>query len=82
MWADALDLLFETLQAQGVELGQICSIAGSGQQHGTVYLHASAGPTLAELTPGEVLQNSKNPFFLGRLPPFGWTRQLANSALR
>ena len=40
MWADALDLLFKTLQAQGVELGQIRSIAGSGQQHGTVYLNA------------------------------------------
>ena len=38
MWADALDLLFKTLQSQGVDLGQIRSISGSGQQHGTVYL--------------------------------------------
>ena len=63
MWADALDLLFKTLQAQGIELGQIRSIAGSGQQHGTVYLHESAGPTLAELNPRRDLAEQLEPVF-------------------
>ena len=63
MWADSLDLLFKTLQSQDVDLGQIRSISGSGQQHGTVYLHASAGPTLAELTPRRSLAEQLEPVF-------------------
>lgn len=63
MWTDALNLLFRALQSQGVDLGQIRSIAGSGQQHGTVYLQASAGPTLAELNPRRDLAEQLEPIF-------------------
>ena len=42
MWAEALDLLLQTLSDQGCDLGQIQAIAGCGQQHGTVYLNDTA----------------------------------------
>ena len=38
MWLDALELLFERLVASAVDLSQIAALAGSGQQHGSVYL--------------------------------------------
>ncbi|MCC7263083.1 MAG: carbohydrate kinase [Candidatus Latescibacteria bacterium] len=49
MWAEALDLLLQTLRDQGHDLGQIEAIAGSGQQHGTVYLNETAAGALGQL---------------------------------
>jgi xylulokinase len=49
MWAEALDLLLLTLREKGINLGQISAIAGSGQQHGTVYLNDHAAATLGGL---------------------------------
>lgn len=63
MWADALDLLFETLRTEGVELGEIGAIAGSGQQHGTVYLNASAAGALAQLDPQRSLADQLEQVF-------------------
>ena len=41
MWAEALDRLFEVLSSEGdFSLGEIQAIAGSGQQHGSVYLNS------------------------------------------
>ncbi len=40
MWAEALDLLFGRMQTDGVALGEILAVSGSGQQHGSVYLKA------------------------------------------
>lgn len=57
MWAEALDLLLQTLADQGHDLGAVCAVAGSGQQHGTVYLNASAGPALARLSPRQPLKD-------------------------
>ena len=57
MWAEALDLLLQTLADQGHDLGAVRAIAGSGQQHGTVYLNARAGPALARLSPGQPLKD-------------------------
>ena len=57
MWAEALDLLLQTLVDQGHDLGEVRAVAGSGQQHGTVYLNASAGPALARLSPGQPLKD-------------------------
>lgn len=48
MWADALDLLFRQMRQDGVALGDIRAVAGSGQQHGSVYLQADG--TLARPT--------------------------------
>ena len=42
MWAAALDRMAGILAASGVDLSAIRAITGSGQQHGSVYLNASA----------------------------------------
>jgi xylulokinase len=55
LWAEALDLLFATMKREDVALGEILAISGSGQQHGSVYLKASAARTLARLDPRKSL---------------------------
>lgn len=57
MWAEALDLLLQTLADQGHDLGAVRAVGGSGQQHGTVYLNARAAPALARLSPGRPLKD-------------------------
>src|ERR1017187_3686661 len=49
LWADALDLIFAEMKKDGVALGEILAISGSGHQHGSVYLNARAAGTLAKL---------------------------------
>ena len=49
MWAEALDLLLQTLKDQGHDLSEISAVGGSGQQHGTVYLNNTAAAALANL---------------------------------
>jgi xylulokinase len=49
MWAEALDILFMKMKIDGVPLGKIKSISGSGQQHGSVYLNKTAETALANL---------------------------------
>jgi len=51
LWVDALDAMLATVAASGVDLSQIAAIAGSAQQHGSVYLNASAPTVLARLDP-------------------------------
>ncbi|MDA0748847.1 MAG: FGGY family carbohydrate kinase, partial [bacterium] len=51
MWAEALNVLFEDMKADGVPLGDVLAISGSGQQHGSVYLNDRAGDVLAGLDP-------------------------------
>jgi xylulokinase len=48
MWLEALDLLFSRL-AVATDLSQVKLIAGSGQQHGSVYLDSSFNSRLAAL---------------------------------
>ncbi len=50
MWLDALDLLFSRLAAV-TDLAKVELIAGSGQQHGSVYLDPSFPARLAALDP-------------------------------
>ncbi len=52
LWADALDLMMEKIVASGLDVSRLAAIAGSAQQHGSVYLNASASSTLARLDPG------------------------------
>ena len=54
MWADALDLLMQALRKE-IDVSEIQAVAGSGQQHGTVYLNATAEPTLRDLDPAQGL---------------------------
>ncbi|MDA0334740.1 MAG: FGGY-family carbohydrate kinase [bacterium] len=50
MWAEALEQLCRQLSASGINLGTVDAIAGSGQQHGTVYLNDQAATTLSGLS--------------------------------
>src|SRR5208283_4618436 len=36
MWAEALDRLFVQMKKDGVALGEILAVSGSGQQHGSI----------------------------------------------
>src|SRR6266404_7655895 len=55
MWAEALNVSFEKLKQDGVPLGDILAISGSGQQHGSVYLNGSTEDALAQLNPSKSL---------------------------
>jgi xylulokinase len=55
MWVEALDMLFDKMKADGVALGDVLAVSGSGQQHGSVYLNASARETLRALDPAKSL---------------------------
>src|SRR5690242_1758371 len=48
LWADALDRMMASL-ARSVPASEIRAIAGSAQQHGSVYLNATAAATLGAL---------------------------------
>jgi xylulokinase len=62
MWLDALDLLFSRLGA-AVDLSKVKMIAGSGQQHGSVYLDDSFPRRLAALNPAQDLKSQLSPAF-------------------
>jgi xylulokinase len=49
MWLEALDLLFSRLQGEGIDLGSIAALSGSGQQHGSVYLNAEFSAVVGNL---------------------------------
>jgi xylulokinase len=51
LWADALDLMLRAIVASGVDLRGLAAIAGSAQQHGSVYMNASARSILAAMDP-------------------------------
>src|SRR5690349_14696053 len=55
MWAEALDLMFGQIAASGVDVRRIAAIAGSAQQHGSVYLNRSAAAGLGTLDPARPL---------------------------
>lgn len=55
MWADALDLAMRDLAASGLDLARLRAVAGSAQQHGSVYLARGAAHRLASLSPGRPL---------------------------
>ena len=81
MWAEALDLLLQTLADQGHDLGAVRAIAGSGQQHGTVYLNASAGPALARLSPSQPLKDQLAAIFARPTSPI-WMDTSTSLAMR
>ena len=55
MWAEALDRMFAAMKKDGVALGKILAISGSGQQHGSVYFNDRAAKVLAKLNPQKTL---------------------------
>lgn len=55
MWVEALDRMFDWMKSDGVPLGKILAVSGSGQQHGSVYLNGSAPEALGSLNPQKQL---------------------------
>jgi len=49
LWADALDLLFRQMKQDGLPLGEILAVSGSGQQHGSVYMTSLAEKQIREM---------------------------------
>lgn len=60
MWLEALDLLFSKL-TEATDLSQVRAIAGSGQQHGSVYLDSTFDHRLAGLDPAQPLLAQLSP---------------------
>jgi xylulokinase len=56
MWAAALDRMMSTISTQrAFDVSRLRAIAGSGQQHGSVYLNDSAEPVWSRLDPRQQL---------------------------
>ncbi len=60
MWLEALDLLFSRL-ATATDLTQVKMIAGSGQQHGSIYVDSSFDRRLGNLDAGQDLAAQLSP---------------------
>jgi xylulokinase len=69
MWVEALDRLFAEMKKDGVALDKIFAVAGSGQQHGSVYLNDRAGEVLAWLDPAKSLVESLKGVFARKTSP-------------
>ena len=64
MWAAALDRMMAVLAAQrNFDIARLAAIAGSGQQHGTVYLNHTAEATWHALDPRVPLAEQISPIF-------------------
>ena len=68
MWLAALDLLFARLKS-ATDLSKIKAIAGSGQQHGSVYLDATFDQRLAALDPVSDLVSQLTPALTRQTSP-------------
>ena len=69
LWTAALDLLFAQMQQDGVALGQVLAISGSGQQHGSVYLNEKIVAALASLNPKKSLLENLDGVFARKTSP-------------
>ena len=69
MWVEALDCLFAEMKKDGVALGEVLAVAGSGQQHGSVYLNNRAAGALAKLNPGKSLVENLKGVFARKTSP-------------
>lgn len=56
MWLEALDMVLGKLSAQ-IDLSKITMIAGSGQQHGSVYVNETFDAIIAKLDPASSLKS-------------------------
>lgn len=69
LWAAALDKLFAQMKKDGVALGKILAISGSGQQHGSVYLNGKAEEVLTHLDPKSSLEANLKGVFSRKTSP-------------
>src|SRR6476659_2590764 len=68
MWAAALDAMMARI-AWRIDVGRLAAIAGSAQQHGSVYLNASATAALAALDPERPLAQQVEPMLSRPVSP-------------
>jgi len=69
MWVEALDLMMGRLARSGVDVREIAGVSGSAQQHGSVYLNASAEAALASLDAGTPLVDQLRGMFSRETSP-------------
>ena len=69
LWADTLDLIFAEMKKDGVALGEILAISGSGQQHGSVYFNERIDAALANLNPQTTLVENLRGVFARKTSP-------------
>lgn len=63
MWAEALDKMFATMKAHGIDFSRIKAISGSGQQHGSVYLNEKFHSYLEKMKDSDsIVANAENIF--------------------
>ena len=55
LWAEALEAMLKRVAESGLDISRIAAISGSAQQHGSVYMNASAERALAALDDGRPL---------------------------
>src|SRR5258706_15958614 len=79
MWVEALDVLFAQMKNDGVPLGEILAVSGSGQQHGSVYLNDRAAFALAKLNPPKSLVENLHCTFSRATRPI-WLDASTNAA--
>ncbi len=70
LWAEALDRMMTLIAGEsGLDRSRIRAVSGSAQQHGSVYLNATAGATLAGLDPGHPLAAQLVGIFARKVAP-------------
>jgi xylulokinase len=69
MWAEALDLIFKQMKKDGVALGKILAISGSGQQHGSVYFNEKIAVALETLDSKKTLVENLHGVFARKTSP-------------
>jgi xylulokinase len=69
MWAEALDLIFAEMKKDGVALGDVLAVSGSGQQHGSVYFNERISAALENLDAGKSLVENLRGVFARKTSP-------------
>ena len=69
MWVEALDSLLLQMQTDGCSMEEIIAVAGSAQQHGSVYLNNEFNKTLSTLDPDVALHEQLTSIFSRKTSP-------------
>ncbi len=69
MWVEALDKLLLQMQDDECPMAEIIAVAGSGQQHGSVYVNHSFNQTLKNCDPGIALHEQLKGIFTRQTAP-------------
>lgn len=69
MWVEALDSLLLQMQTDGCPMEKIVAVAGSAQQHGSVYLNNEFNKTLSTLDPDIALHEQLTRIFSRKTSP-------------